>query len=127
MAGATGFDLVAGRSCHAVAGGSRRPVRRPVRRPPPRGRAGKALVQSVRRSPPVGPCQMLLGRTMAAFTSDADLREAGVEAVGRRVIVLADGCRMTVRAHVVPVLLAPRPVKRVARWNGFVGIEMDPA
>src|SRR6476646_8637994 len=127
MASPTRLDFIAGGSGHAVAGASRHRVRRPVRHRALRGRAGKAFVLLVRRAPPGRPGHMALGRTMAAFTSDADLREGAVEAVGRRIVALANGRRMAVRAHEIPILLPSGPMKHVTRWDGFVRIEMDPA
>ena len=46
---------------------------------------------------------------------------------GRRVVALAHVRRVTVGAHVVPVLLPTRPVELVAGGELLVGVEIDPA
>ena len=66
-------------------------------------------------------------RPVAGLTRDIDLTPCGLEAIGRRVVVLAQIGRVAIRAHEVPVLLAPCPVQLVAVPDVLAGIEMQPA
>src|SRR2546423_877245 len=53
------------------------------------------------------------GGTMTCLATDADLRVSRVERVRRGVVPFAHRRRVTVGAHVVPVVLRARPMKRI--------------
>ena len=65
-------------------------------------------------------------RPVASLTGDVDLRPGGVVAILRGEVALAKVGGVTLGAHVVPVLVGPRPVKRVTVRNRFVGVEVEP-
>jgi hypothetical protein len=73
------------------------------------------------------PGQVVRRRPVAGLATDVDLRPAGMETAGGRVIVLAQSGRMTVCAHEIPVLLQLRPVQRVAVADVLPRVEVEPA
>src|SRR5208282_6633061 len=77
--------------------------------------------------PVLRPGQMAGAGAVAAFAADADFGKSRVVGVGGRVIVLVNRGRMAFRAHIVPVLLAARPMQDVARRNRLVAIDVEPA
>jgi hypothetical protein len=73
------------------------------------------------------PCQVASARTVAALAADAHLDEPAGVAARRGVVVLLESDRMTLGAHVVPVLAAPRPVQHVAIVDLLARIQVVPA
>jgi len=79
------------------------------------GASRRARPGDVRRAWPV-----------ARLASDRQLGPGGRVPVARGIVALADARRMAIRAHVVPVLRAPRPVELVAVVDLLGGIEVKP-
>src|SRR6266446_941712 len=103
-----------------------------VQNPPPAAGVGeeshqtfRAVVGHARRR--LRPGGMARAWPMASLARDIQLRPCRMIAVGRRIEVPLQVCRMAVGAHEVPGLVHPRPVQRVAGGNRLLGIEMKPA
>ncbi len=75
----------------------------------------------------VGPRRVAGARSVAGLAADHDLRPGRLEGVGGRIVALADGRRVAVRAHGVPVLRLARPVQPVGRRDLLAGVEEEPA
>src|SRR5208337_536436 len=73
----------------------------------------KAGMRYVCRPVTLNPTDVARTRTVTRLAPNAHLRKGGMEAVLRRIVILAHACRVAFRAHVVPVLLRPSPVQRV--------------
>src|SRR5690606_24455417 len=65
--------------------------------------------------------------TVAGFAADGHLGVGGAERIRRGVVTEPDVGRMTLRAHVVPVLVRAGPVERIAGRHRLVGVEVEPA
>src|SRR5512134_2583627 len=72
-------------------------------------------------------CHVTAAGAMTGLATHADFRPLRGVAVIGRVVLLLDHRRMAVRAHEIPVLLAPGPVQLVAVRNLLVGIKVEPA
>ncbi len=85
----------------------------------PRGRReiapGRACAFDVRGARPV-----------TRLAADVDRRPGRLVRVGRGVVALLHAGRVAVRAHRVPALVAPAPVKRVSRRERLSGVEREP-
>ena len=66
-------------------------------------------------------------RPVTAFASDGKVAPRGRVCAVRRVVLLAHVDRVAIRAHEVPVLLAPGPVQSIAMVDPVVWIEVEPA
>ena len=64
---------------------------------------------------------------VTGFTRDVDLGEGRFEAVVRGYVGLVQVGRVTLGAHVVPVLGGSGPVQHVVVGDLLVGIEVEPA
>src|SRR5271165_6218023 len=73
------------------------------------------------------PCHMVRTGPVARFAGDIDLRPRSRVAVLGKVVILAQVGGVAIGAHVVPVLVAPRPVQRIGTRYLLSGIEMEPA
>src|SRR5208283_5021292 len=131
MAGSTGVDLVVGAGLPLPVHSSR--VRfqagpRPAGRLQIYNKTVRAVAWLV-RSFLVGlrPRHMIRSRPVAGFARYIDLRPRSRVAIVREVIVLAQIGGVTVRAHVIPRLVASRPVQRISGRDLLVGIEVEPA
>src|SRR5262245_50326821 len=65
--------------------------------------------------------------SVARLTPDADLGKVRSEGVVRRVVILRDPGRVTLRTHEVPVLIQPGPMQDVIVPDRLVGVEVEPA
>src|SRR5450759_3504503 len=66
-------------------------------------------------------------RTMARFARHVDFGERRAELIGALVVALSDRRRMTVGAHVIPVVITPHPVELVLRSGAVTRREREPA
>ncbi|HVA76322.1 MAG TPA: hypothetical protein VNF27_00425 [Candidatus Binataceae bacterium] len=65
--------------------------------------------------------------TVASLTRDIDLRVRSGKAASGSIVVLAQIGRMTIRTHVVPVLIDSSPMPRVPIGDRFTGIKCEPS
>ena len=82
-----------------------------------------ALRAPLRRSP----LQVRGTCPVAGLAGDTDILPAGAIAVGGRVVVLSQVGRVTLGAHVIPVLLQLGPVQLIARADVLVRVQVHPA
>ena len=75
----------------------------------------------------VGPRDVRRAGAVTRFAADRDLVPVRREGVLGRVVAFGDLARVTVRAHEVPVLRAPRPVQFVAEIDLLVRVLPEPA
>src|SRR5271166_6734870 len=73
------------------------------------------------------PCDMVRTGPVAGFAGDIDLRPRRRVAVLGKVVILAQIGGVAIGAHVVPGLVAPRPMQRIGTCYLLAGIEMEPA
>jgi hypothetical protein len=64
---------------------------------------------------------------VARLAGDVEIAPAGRVGVGGEVEVFLQMSGVAIGALVVPGLVAPGPVQRVARFELLVGVEMEPA
>src|SRR5271165_5251530 len=73
------------------------------------------------------PCHMVRTGPVAGFAGDINLRPRRRVAVLGKVVILAQIGGVAIGAHVVPGLVAPRPMQRIGTCYLLAGIEMEPA
>src|SRR5262244_3170329 len=73
------------------------------------------------------PLDMPGAGAVTGLASHVDLAPLALVAVRSRIVVLLEVRGVALRAHEVPVLVAPRPVQRIVGRELFVGIEGEPA
>src|SRR5208283_4916864 len=73
------------------------------------------------------PCHMVRTGPVARFAGDIDLRPRGRIAVLGEIVILAQIGGVAIGAHVVPGLVAPRPMQRIGARYLLAGIKMEPA
>ncbi len=90
-----------------------------------------AQLSSCAAAPPTAHCRAHPRRQSARrrpkHRADADLGPGRVVAITRRGIFAGDACGVAGGAYEVPVLVAPGPVQRVARWQRLIRHQMVPA
>lgn len=127
MAARAGLYLVAGGAGDARGRTARARIRRPIGSGAGGRDRGEALQGRGAIGPRLRPGEMAAGGAVARLASDAELRPACAEAVGGGLIALAQIRGVTLGAHMVPVLLEPRPVPAVRWRDRLLAIDQEPA
>src|SRR4051794_3302177 len=126
VAHAAGLELDRGRARAASAGVAGGRVDGPVDVGALVEPDGEPVVAPTRVRRPAGPGDVRRAGAVAGLAADVDLGPARGEAVRGCVVVAADVRRVTLGAHVVPVLVPAGPVLRAAGRRRVGRVEVEP-